>query len=214
MAVDHPNIVTVFEIDRDRSLDFIVMEYIPGTTLDELISKRRLSLEECLAYALQMVLAISAIHSAKRMHRDLKPLNFMITRHGVVKLMDFGLAKALGSRHSIAFGTRDSKFPKTREGTIMGTVGYMSPEQVQGREADQRTDIFSFGAIFYEMLSGVRAFNGDSPIDTMHAILHASPGHLPKSVPREVTRLVNRCLSKKRGAAIRPSKSSCRTSPR
>lgn len=193
-AMKHPNIVNVHEVIHDQGLDFIVMEYVPGTTLDRVISKRGLPLKTCLGYGLQIARALSAIHSAKMIHRDLKPANFLIAESGSVILLDFGLAKIVGRTRRYRSGRK--RIIETLEGTILGTPGYMSPEQVRGQVADKRSDVFSLGAIFYEMLSGRPAFREDTAVETMSAILRKTPSKLPARVPTPIARIVWRCLAK------------------
>lgn len=193
---NHPNIVTIYEIDRSRGMDFIVMEYVPGKTLNEVIPMRGLPLDVCLDYALQIARALAVVHAAKMIHRDLKTSNFILAKKGIVKMFDFGLAKDIGRGFSSRSGKDSAKCPKTQEGTILGTAGYMSPEQVRGQAADQRSDVFSFGALLYEILTGGRAFQGNTAIRIMNAILHKEPPKLPARVPTSVAAIVRRCLAK------------------
>lgn len=202
-ALNHPNIVTVHEFGHDQAMDFVVMEYLSGKTLDRVTPVRGLPLEVWLEYALQMTRAVAAAHSQAIAHRDLKPSNFLIAKSGTVKLLDFGLAKVIKPRRSRQFPNKNTKALETAEGTILGTIGYMSPEQVRGENADQRSDIFSLGAIFYEMLSGRRAFHRKTAIDTMSAILHNDPPKLPAGIPAPIARIVRRCLEKKRSRRYR-----------
>jgi serine/threonine protein kinase len=192
-AINHPNVVTIHDAGYEQGTDFLVMEYIQGRTLDQIIPKHGLPLDVCLDYALQMAKALEAVQGYKMIHRDLKPSNFAIARKGTVKLLDFGLAKLVRLRKT---RNKNSQVPGTCEGTILGTVGYMSPEQVRGLTADQRTDIFSFGAIFYEMLTGRRAFQKDTAIETMHAILDKAPVTLARRIPPPIAMIVDRCLQK------------------
>ena len=192
-AINHPNVVTIHDAGHEQGTDFLVMEYVQGRTLDQIIPKHGLSLDVCLDYALQMARALAAVQAAGMVHRDLKPSNFAIAKSGTVKLLDFGLAKLVRSRKR---RNENSKAPETCEGTILGTVGYMSPEQVRGQAADQRTDIFSFGAIFYEMLTGRRAFQEGTAIQTMSAILDKAPPTMPRHIPPPIAMIVERCLQK------------------
>jgi eukaryotic-like serine/threonine-protein kinase len=194
-AVNHPNIVKVHKIIHRRESAFIVMEYLSGRTLNRVIAKRGLPLKTCYDYALQIARAIAAIHSASMIHRDLKPTNFVITKNGIIKLLDFGLAKVTSNRRGQS-RNKPANAPETWEGTILGTPGYMSPEQVRGQAADQRSDIFSFGAILYEMLTGQRAFQESTEIETMSTILHKLPPKLPLRIPWPIGRVVRRCLEK------------------
>ncbi len=191
----HPNIVGVCEIIQHRSTDVLVMEYVRGRTLDRVIPNRGLPLRRYVFYALQIADAVAAIHSAKMVHRDLKPRNFIVTVSGTVKLLDFGLAKIVGPRQRCP-SRKDPKVSETRDGAILGTVAYMSPEQVRGKEVDQRSDIFSLGALFYEMLTGRCPFQKNTDIDSMAAILHEAPQKLPARIPGAIARIVRNCLAK------------------
>jgi len=197
-ALNHPNIITVHEIANDHDLDFIVMEYVAGTTLDQSIGRKGLRLPTALNYATQIAEALAAAHAAGIVHRDLKPGNVMITASGHLKLLDFGLAKLTESaRGNLALS--ESEHPDTEEGRIFGTVAYMSPEQAEGKPVDARSDIFSFGSLLYEMLTGQRAFQEDSKLSTLSAILHREPKpvcEIVVSMPPEVEHLVRRCLRK------------------
>jgi serine/threonine protein kinase len=195
-ALNHPNIVTIYEIIHHQERDFIAMEYVPGKTLDQVIPKRGLPLKTCLDYGRQIAQAVSAIHAAQIIHRDLKPANFVITKNGLVKLLDFGLAKVIDRRRRCQSRGRNPEGHETGEGTILGTVGYMSPEQVRGQPADQCADVFSLGAIFYEMLTGRRAFQQDTQVETMGAILQKTPARLPEHIPMQLNRIIRRCLEK------------------
>jgi RNA polymerase sigma factor (TIGR02999 family) len=193
-ALNHPNIITVYDVLHHEGADLIVMEYVEGLPLRETIPKRGLPLTTCLHYALQIADALAAAHAAGIVHRDLKPSNILVTAAGLIKVLDFGIAKRLP-----AVGQKRRSAPalvKTLHGTILGTVGYMSPEQVRGRKTDARSDIFAFGAIFHEMISGQPAFKQGTAVETMHAILDASPAPLPRNVPANVARIIRRCLMK------------------
>jgi serine/threonine protein kinase len=165
-ALNHPNIITVHEIANDQNLDFIVMEYVAGQTLNQAIGRKGLRLPAALNYATQIAEALAAAHAAGIVHRDLKPGNVMITPSGFVKLLDFGLAK-LTEPARASLVPSDSQHPDTEEGRIFGTVAYMSPEQAEGKAVDARSDIFSFGSLLHEMLTGQRAFQGDSKLSTL-----------------------------------------------
>jgi serine/threonine-protein kinase len=194
--VNHPSIVTVYRVIRKPGMDSIVMEYIPGKPLDQVIPKRGLALKPCLHYAMQIAQALRAVHRGHMVYRDLKPANILVTDDQIVKLVDFGLIKVMDGDDRSRPRRSGPKVPPTVEGTILGTVGYMSPEQVRGQRADQRSDLFSFGTILYEMLTGRRAFQKDTPIDTMHAILHKTPADLPVRIPMRIGKIVRRCLEK------------------
>jgi RNA polymerase sigma factor (TIGR02999 family) len=192
-ALSHPNIVNVYKIEQGWDMDFIVMEYVPGSRLDVVIPTGGLPLHTWLNYALQITTALATAHSAGVIHRDLKPSNILVTENGLLKLLDFGLAKLVTSPEKLG---RSWPSPRTRHGTILGTVGYMAPEQVLGQAVDGRADIFALGAVFYEMLSGRRAFKEKSAIETMNAILNLHPAGLRSTLPTVITQVVWRCLHK------------------
>jgi eukaryotic-like serine/threonine-protein kinase len=206
-ALNHPNIITIYDISSENGIDFIAMEYVAGKALNQLISRNGLPLGEALKYAVQVADALAAAHAAGIIHRDLKPGNVMIggapERAGFVKVLDFGLAKLTdkvetGERESTETMRQDNA-PATGEGTIVGTVSYMSPEQAEGKKVDGRSDIFSFGALLYEMVTGRRAFQGDSKLSTLSAILREEPkpaSELVEGLPRELERIIARCLRK------------------
>ena len=196
-ALNHPNIVSIHDLAAVNGADFLVMEYVSGKTLQESIPKKGLRLNETLRYAIQIADALAAAHEAGIVHRDLKPGNVMVTPNGTIKLLDFGLAKLLerdGWRSDDATRT-----VATVEGTIAGTVSYMSPEQAEAKPLDGRSDIFSFGCVLYEMLTGHRAFQGDSAMSTLSAVLRSEPKpvtQLAPDVPNDVERVIKRCLRK------------------
>ena len=194
-ALRHPNIVTIHDVARDAGHDFIVMEYVAGKTLGQLIGRRCLKLKDAVRYAIQTADALACAHSAGIVHRDVKPSNIMVDDHGVVRMLDFGLAKLTRAEPGEDESTR-TMGPKTEEGTIVGTASYMSPEQAEGKPVDARSDVFSFGAVLYEMLCGHRAFTGESPLSTLTAILNRDPAPLGDEVPRDLERIVARCLRK------------------
>jgi serine/threonine protein kinase len=206
-ALNHPNIITIHDIVSEPDAEFMVMEFVAGKTLVDLIPKGGLTLPLALKYAVQMTDALTAAHNAGIVHRDLKPANVMVTESGLVKILDFGLAKltdrsAMTSTgpHSGAEATQTlATAPLTVEGSIIGTVSYMSPEQAQGRKVDTRSDIFSFGVVLYEMVTGRRAFAGENAISTLSAILRdeARPiAEVAPDVPPQIEQLVRRCLRK------------------
>jgi serine/threonine protein kinase len=194
-ALNHPNIITIHDISSDAGHDFIVMEYVAGKTLDQLIPRKGMRLGETLKIAVQIADALARAHAAGIIHRDLKPANVMVDEHGLVKVLDFGLAKLIEQGLSEDESTATIAV-KTDEGAIVGTVAYMSPEQAEGKKLDARLDIFSFGAVLYEMVAGQRAFQGDSKMSTLSAVLHKEPAPLPGETPRELGRIVTRCLRK------------------
>src|SRR6266404_9050204 len=156
-ALNHPNIITIHDIVSEGDSEFMVMEYVAGKTLVDLIPKGGLRMAQALKYAVQMTDALSVAHGAGIIHRDLNPANVMVTDSGLVKILDFGLAKLTdrGPMSSVGDNTQTiADAPLTVEGSIIGTVSYMSPEQAQGKKVDTRSDIFSFGVVLYEMVSG------------------------------------------------------------
>ncbi|HTS27913.1 MAG TPA: protein kinase [Bryobacteraceae bacterium] len=194
-ALQHPNIVTVYDVNSDDGSDYLVMEYITGQTLGHRIPRRGLPVEEALKYAIQIAAALEAAHAKGIVHRDVKPGNIMITESGTVKLLDFGLAKDVGAvPHS-------GSAPTTVEGRFAGTVTYVSPEQAEGKPVDARSDIFSFGAVLFEMVAGRRAFRGDSNISVLSSILRDDPPNLTELKPLVdpgLSEIVGRCLRKDR----------------
>lgn len=194
-ALNHPNILSVFDIGSDNGSPYIVSELLEGETLRARLRSGPLPIRKALDYAQQIANGLAAAHGKGIVHRDLKPENLFITRDGRVKILDFGVAK-LTMPDSLDDTTRTVQ---TEVNHVVGTVGYMSPEQVRGQEVDARTDLFSFGAIFYEMLSGERAFHGDTAADTMTAILTKEPPELTRAnaqIPLAVEYIVRRCLEK------------------
>jgi serine/threonine protein kinase len=200
-ALNHPNIITIYEVAKDGDRDFIAMEFVQGQTLDQLLARKALTLDVALNYAIQIADALATAHAAGIVHRDLKPGNVMVSETGLVKVLDFGLAKLVGGLVG-ASGETETMFgqsPKTVPGMIVGTVAYMSPEQAEGKPVDHRSDIFSFGAMLHEMLTGHRAFQGESTASTLAALLTAEPRPLSVEVPSAPTdlgRIVSRCLRK------------------
>jgi serine/threonine protein kinase len=200
-ALNHPHIVTIYEIESAEGLDFIVMELVPGKTLDALIPRQGMRLGEALRIAIPLADALAAAHTAGILHRDLKPANVMVTPEGVVKVLDFGLAKltqAEGGSSEDAT-TLDAQAKLSRAGTVAGTPAYMSPEQASGGAVDARSDIFSFGAVLYEMVTGRRAFPGTSSAETLAAVLKEqpkAPSEVVPEVPRDLERIILRCLRK------------------
>ncbi len=196
-ALNHANILDVHDIGTHEGSPYIVSELLHGTTLRERLRKGRLSVQEASGYALQLAQGLSAAHEKGIVHRDLKPENLFITEEGRLKILDFGIAKLVAPMTPETGETLPSPQPHTEEGAILGTVGYMSPEQVRGQPADQRSDVFSFGAIVNEMLGGCSPFARDSAVETGYAILNDDPPPLPGGVPATLRRLVERCLAKR-----------------
>ena len=194
-ALNHPNIVHIYNIDQQDGVHFIAMEYVEGKTLDETIGRRGLKLGEALKYAIPIADALAKAHAAGIVHRDLKPGNVMVTSDGRVKVLDFGLAKLTEPEVGPEDSTRTLQ-PSTEPGLIVGTASYMSPEQAEGKKVDARSDIFSFGSLMYEMLTGRRAFRQDTPALTLAAILQMEPPPLEPAIPRDLEKVVRRCLRK------------------
>ena len=173
-ALNHPNIVVVHDIAAADGVDYIAMEYVPGRTLHQLLNGKPLPLRETLSIAIQVADALARAHQAGIIHRDLKPANIMVDERGQVKLLDFGLAK-LSDSASDGSSTKTVADRLTSEGAVMGTAAYMSPEQAEGKRLDARSDIFSFGLVLYEMITGQPAFRGASTASTLAAILRDEP---------------------------------------
>ena len=191
-ALSHPNIVTVHDVGCDHDIDFIAMEHVEGRPLDELIPPAGLGLKQALAYAIQIAGALAGAHAAGIVHRDLKPGNIMITREGLVKLLDFGLAR---KAHPGERGTETL----TLKTEIAGTPQFMSPEQIRGDAIDYRSDVFSFGLVLYRMLTGHDLFVRGSAVETMNAILTADAAELAASgpaIPPAIASVILHCLEK------------------
>ena len=194
-ALNHPNIVTVHDIASDSGVDYMVMEYVPGRSLDRLMASKALPPAEAIEYALQIASALAAAHAAGIVHRDVKPGNVMITADSQVKVLDFGLSKLMELGSGPEDETQTQASAVTETGTVMGTVAYMSPEQASGRPVDHRTDIFSLGVVLYEMLAGRRPFRGRSQVETMHEIINAAAPSLDEQPP-ELNDVLERALAK------------------
>ena len=199
-ALSHPNIATVHDVLQQDEGDVIVMELAPGRTLDQLIPRKGMPLAQALKVGVQVASALEAAHEAGIVHRDLKPGNIMVGDDGRVRVLDFGLAKVMtpvDPSEQEATRTRAGQgTPGTRDGQILGTASYMSPEQAEGRAVDARSDIFSFGAVLYEMVVGHRPFRGTSSASTLAAILKDEPERLPGDIPHDLEKLIERCLRK------------------
>jgi eukaryotic-like serine/threonine-protein kinase len=203
-ALNHPNIITIYAIGAAGGVDYIAMELVPGRTLEDLLARRRLKVPETLKYAVQIAGALAAAHAAGIVHRDLKPANIMITgpeggHPGLVKVLDFGLAKLTDESEVAEDDATRTERAVTEHGTVVGSAAYMSPEQAEGKKVDARSDIFSFGLVLYEMLSGKRAFRAETRMATMAAVLNQEPPPLAEvapGVPKEMERIVARCLRK------------------
>ncbi len=197
-ALNHPNIITVYDIASDGGLDFIVMEYVKGKPLTELIPRKGLRLSQLLEIAVQVAGALAGAHGRGIIHRDLKPANIMVSEDGLVKVLDFGLAKLIEPAPDAQGTTRSLKQRvETEEGAIVGTVAYMSPEQADGGILDARSDIFSFGIILYEMATGQQPFLADTRMRTLAAILNNDPAPA-MDIPHDLEKIITRCLRKDR----------------
>jgi len=197
-ALNHPNILSIYDIGDDHGTPYVVSELLEGETLRDRLRNGALTSRKTIEYAQQIARGLAAAHEKGIVHRDLKPENIFITDDGRVKILDFGLAKFTRPEADLADDAPTMQVA-TEAGTVLGTAGYMSPEQVRGKAADSRSDIFSFGAILYEMLSGKRAFHGDSAADTMSAILKEEPADLAetnRNVSPALERVVRHCLEK------------------
>ena len=199
-ALSHPNILSIFDYGRDANRPYIAMELLDGRTLRERIDEGALPLRKALGYGLEIVEGLAAAHDKGISHRDLKPANIFITREDRVKILDFGLAAVRqpllpDSPAAETMLVRDSP---TTPGMVLGTIGYMSPEQVRGEQVDHRADIFAFGSVLFEMLSGSRAFHESTAVETMHAILVREPGFdRLATAPEPVMQVLRRCLEKR-----------------
>ena len=195
-ALNHSNIITIYDIGQADGVDFIAMEYVAGKTLDRLIPKDGMRLAEVLKYAIQIANALARAHAAGIIHRDIKPGNIMVTPEGSVKVLDFGLAKLTERSEEVDATATMHAAPRSEEGSIVGTVAYMSPEQAEGKTVDTRSDIFSFGVVLYEMASGRQAFRGDTKMSTLAAVLRQEAAPLREvavDAPRDLEKIVARC---------------------
>jgi Tol biopolymer transport system component len=205
-ALNHPHLVSIYDIGEaqpagmTRPIHFIAMELVDGETLRDQIDRPQRDLRKMLEYAMQAADALAAAHAAGIVHRDIKPENLMVAAGGYVKVLDFGLAKLRAEPALLSAASDEPTLATgTTPGIVMGTVGYMSPEQAQGGVADHRSDIFSFGCVLYEMATGARAFGGRSAVDTLHQIINVEPAPLTSKLPTapaELQRIVAKCLAK------------------
>jgi serine/threonine-protein kinase len=201
-ALNHPNIITIYEIGKTNDTHFIATEYIEGETLHSRLNGEQMNLKTVLDVAIQTAGALDAAHRAGIVHRDIKPENIMIRPDGFVKILDFGIAKLI-ERHSESVEAKAATATKglTRDGMIVGTASYMSPEQARGKDTDARSDIFSFGVVLYETLTGKQPFEGESAIDTISSIISKEPmplGQLTPDISRELNHIVEKSLRKDR----------------
>lgn len=203
-AMNHPNICTIYDIDEHDGRPFIAMEFMEGETLNRRIASGRLKAEEIVDLGIQMADALDAAHGVGIIHRDIKPTNIFLTRHGKVKILDFGLAKLLPVRKANAndgsgLATETADRALTSPGAIPGTLDYMSPEQARGKDLDPRTDLFSLGVVLYEMSTGTLPFRESSPAATLDALLHktpTAPGRINPDLPAELERIINKATGK------------------
>jgi serine/threonine protein kinase/tetratricopeptide (TPR) repeat protein len=199
-ALNHPNILTVHDVGTHDGAPYVVSEFLEGETLRERLSAGGFSARKAVECGVQIAQGLAAAHEKGIVHRDLKPENVFLTRDGRAKILDFGLAKLVVSEiGSVSLTEAPTASPATEPGVILGTIGYMSPEQVRGQPADQRSDIFAFGAILYELLTGQRAFRGESAVEALNAILKEEPPVVSAASPRlspALDRVVRRCLEK------------------
>ncbi len=200
-ALNHPHILTVYDVGTERGTTYVVSELLEGKTLRDVLQHGALPVKKATAYAVQIARGLAAAHEKGIVHRDLKPENLFIGSDGRVRILDFGLAKLAEVPGSDGVSNMMTTTGATAHGMIVGTVGYMAPEQIQGLPVDPRTDLFAFGCVLYEMLSGARAFSGRTGVDTLSAILNADPPDLAASVagiPPGLERIVRHCLEKNR----------------
>src|SRR6185369_7056566 len=202
-ALNHPHILTIYEVGEDDGKPYIAMEYVEGETLRQKIKNNGLQLRETLDIAIQIAAGLARAHELGIIHRDLKPENLMLNRDGYAKILDFGLAKLVAERERALVADSEQKTlirgVETQSGTLMGTVNYMAPEQLLGQRVDRRCDVFSFGVVLCEMLTGDAPFVHDNRIDTMHAILHRDP-RFPTDgrveLPFDLQRILGKALAK------------------
>ncbi|MHC4992502.1 MAG: serine/threonine-protein kinase, partial [Planctomycetota bacterium] len=216
-ALNHPGIAAIYGVEADEGSTFLVLEYVEGESLADVLRDRPLTVEEALGIGRQIAEAMAAAHDKGIIHRDLKPGNVVVGEDGAVKVLDFGLARADDDDEASSSGSDPSAptvqspaspsadHPITAPGAVMGTVGYMSPEQARGRRVDKRSDIFSFGCVLYEMLSGCEPFAGETATDSLAAILTLDPDYarLPPQTPRRIRDLLHHCLEKDRRLRLR-----------
>ena len=194
-ALNHPNIVTIHSVDEFEGVHFLTMELVEGESLDQRIPDSGMPLADFLEVALPLTDALAAAHEKSITHRDLKPANVMMSHDGRPKILDFGLAKFESAPTAESEGSEVPTAAQTREGRVVGTVPYMSPEQVEGKSVDHRSDIFSLGILLYEMAAGRRPFEGNSIAAVMSSILRDAPRSL-SSIPQALAKLIGRCLEK------------------
>ena len=201
-ALNHPNVLAVYDVGTHDGAPYVVSELLEGQTLRARLEGGPLPVRKALDYALEIARGLAAAHDKGIVHRDLKPDNVFVTNDGRIKILDFGLAKLTRPTPLVREGDQGTGPRATESGVVLGTVGFMSPEQVRGEAVDHRSDIFSFGALLYEMLTGVRAFRRDNAVETMNAILKEDPPEVSRTgrgISPGLARLVRRCLEKRAG---------------
>src|ERR1700674_2272121 len=206
-SLNHPNIATIHGLEQSGGTSYLVMELVSGETLAERVKAGPLGIEETLKIALQIAEALEAAHEKGIIHRDLKPANVKLTPEGKVKVLDFGLAKAFeGDTSTEDMGNSPTlSMAATMQGVILGTAAYMSPEQARGKAVDKRTDIWAFGCVLYELLTGKAAFHGEDVTDILAAVVRAEPDWqaLPAATPVKIRDLLGRCLQKDKTQRLR-----------
>ncbi|MGB5753390.1 MAG: serine/threonine-protein kinase, partial [Thermoanaerobaculia bacterium] len=207
-SLSHPNIVTIYSVESVAGVNFLTMELLEGKNLSAYIPRAGLSVKEFFKIGIPLADALAAAHENDVIHRDLKPANIIVTNKGLVKVVDFGLAKANQELNQRVDPTAPTE-PLTKEGLILGTVPYMAPEQLQGHDADNRSDIFSLGIILYEAVTGKRPFKGSTQAETQSSILRDIPvpvDEVKPGVPHHVARLIGLCLEKDRDSRLQSAK--------
>src|SRR5688572_805556 len=199
-ALSHPGMVGIFDVGRHDDSAYVVMEFLEGETLRARLASGPLAIRRALDYAIQIAYGLSAAHERGIVHRDLKPENVFLCSDGRLKILDFGIVSLASASAAVAADTVVMDQPRaTGPQMMVGTVGYMAPEQARGQPVDARTDIFVLGAVLYEMLSGARAFDGDTTVDVLAKVLNEDPRELPPELrmPPALDRIVRRCLEKR-----------------
>src|SRR5476651_1217709 len=207
-SLNHPHIAGIYGLEESSGITALVMELVEGEDLSQRIARGAMPIDEALPIAKQIADALEAAHEQGIIHRDLKPANIKVRADGTVKVLDFGLAKAMdpaaGSSPSMSMSPTITTPAMTQAGMILGTAAYMSPEQAKGRTVDRRADVWAFGCVFFEILAGRRAFEGEDVTDTIAAVVRGEPNWsaLPTDVPAQIRLLLTRCLEKDRKARI------------
>ena len=195
-ALSHPNVVAVYDVHADGETPYVVSELLEGETLREALHRGPIPARRAVDIAMQVASGLAAAHQKGIVHRDVKPANIFLTADGRAKVLDFGLARIVEAGDTDRISTQIADDPPTLPGTVMGTVGYMAPEQVRGEVVDTRADVFALGTVCYEMLAGRRAFSGDTSVEVMAAIVRSDPPELSVETPAALNRVIRRCLEK------------------